>query len=159
MKSQKELGAVHLKIEELDLSLFFALVGGKHNMSPKIGFSIKNGGYVENYYRQGEGFTWIQAQEPEDGSKLMTLPELIKFNMPRTEADIKEEIAQLHAELKDLHKIKVGDFVYTDSGVFGIVDRIDTSSHPYLVGNHCCKGVTKVNEHMTLAQLAKRPSK
>lgn len=159
MKTQKELGSVHLRIEGLDKERFKKLVEG-HNTVEDMGVeSLLDKGIdiIEHWFSAKNRWVWAAPQELiVSNSRLITLDELeqlLGVKKERTAKEIQEEIKALQRELEELRIVRVGDFVITGTGVIGVVSAINKSNYPYRVGNDWYCEVHKIDPNKTVKEV------
>lgn len=165
MKTQKQLGSVHLKIEGLDKDKFRKLVEG-HNVwdgedmeevfeSEQTTESALRGIYIENCIRC-QSARWVVTDELDKNSKLIALDELEEMLVgkeERTPEVIQAEMNKLQAELIELTKVEVGDVVISGKGHIFRCEGYDASTQQALSGHTWHWGCTKIDPNKTVKEI------
>lgn len=157
MKTQKQLGNVHLKVEGLDIDRFKRLVDG-HEVFQGLSIEVElddGGDYIENFL-YGSNAKWIKVHKPaiESGSRLITLNQLEELlGVERTVEVVKSEIDALQKELEELTRIKVGDVVKDNKGRIGVVEDIDKSAILYFIGGFWSHTAIKIDPNKTVKEV------
>lgn len=157
MKTQKELGAVHLRIEGLDKERFKKLVEG-HNTAEDMGIeSLLDKGIdiIEHWFSGKNRWVWAAPEELiVSNSRLITLDELEQLlGKQRTPEVIQAEIKSLQAELSELTKVKAGDVVISGKGHIFRCEGYDNSTHQALSAHIWYWDCTKIDPNKTVKEV------
>lgn len=160
MKTQKELGAVHLLIEGLDKERFKKLVEGHEivcdtTIEDELEDTLDGVEYyfIENSYF-APNYKWVSTDSVDENSKLITLDELEKLlGKERTPEVIQAEIDKLQDELSELTKIKVGDVVISGKGHIFRCEGYDNSTHQALSAHIWHWDCTKIDPNKTVKEI------
>lgn len=156
MKTQEQLGAVHLRIEGLDKERFKKLVEGHSVAAKGLHYYLNNVVkeiYIENWFNSH--YKWISCNTPSIYSKLITLDELEQLlGKQRTPEVIQAEIKALQAELTELNKIKAGDVILTKCGKIGIASDVNKRyNHIVTLSHSIYSDCTKIDPNKTVKEI------